>query len=272
MTSVAAPAEETGSALTSLMTAYEARGWEGVGRLNIGFTGMCTGALVSPRHVLTAAHCLYNPRTGNLIAPDDIEFLAGWRNGRASAYRDIRRAIPHPDYEYTGPEGDLRVANDIALLELASPIRLANIQPFATADRPRKGSEVGVVSYAHDRADTPSLQEVCHVLARQRGSLILSCNVDFGSSGAPIFTEVDGEPRIVSVVSAKAMIRGRHVSLGTNLERPLAELMALMEAPAATGPATGARRVAPEAQVNRLAPRGGGAFGNAGGGAKFLKP
>lgn len=270
---VTAPAgADESTALTSLMTAYEARGWEGVGRLNIGFNGMCTGALVSPRHVLTAAHCIYDARTGNLIPAKDIEFLAGWRNGRASAYRNVRRAIAHPDYEYTGPEGDLRVANDIALLELASPIQLANIRPFATADRPRKGSEVGVVSYAHDRADTPSLQEVCHVLARQRGSLILSCNVDFGSSGAPIFTEVDGEPRIVSVVSAKAMIRGRHVSLGTNLERPLAELMALMESPAAAGLASGARRVAPDSRINRVTPREGGAFGNAGGGAKFVKP
>ena len=258
--------------LTTLMTAYEARGWEGVGRLNIGRTGMCTGALVAPDLVLTAAHCIHDRATGGLIAPDRIEFLAGWRNGRASAYRGVRRAIAHPSYEYTGPEGDLRVANDIALLRLDSPIRLANVQPFSTADRPRKGSSVGVVSYAHDRANTPSLQEVCHVLARQSGSLILSCEVDFGSSGAPIFTEVDGEPRIVSVVSAKAMIRGRPVSLGTNLERPLAELMALMDAPSsATGAAsTAARRMAPGQVGSGLS---GGSRGlNSGGGAKFLKP
>ena len=38
----------------------------------------------------------------------------------------------------------------------------------------------------------------------------------------------DGVARIVSVISAKAEINGRHVSLGTDLEKPLLDLMALM--------------------------------------------
>ena len=134
----------------------------------------------------------------------------------------------HPDYVYTGPEGDLHIANDVALLELESEIRLSNVAPFSTGKRPRKGQSVGVVSYAHDRANSPSLQEVCHVLARQRGALVLSCEADFGSSGAPIFVEVDGAPQIVSVVSAKAEVRGRPISLGTNLEKPLSELRAIL--------------------------------------------
>ena len=262
---------EDGTGLTQLMTAYEAQGWEGVGRLNIGPNGMCTGALVSPKLVLTAAHCVIDNRTGREVAPRVVEFLAGWRNGRASAYRDVRRIVVHPDYEYTGEDGPLRVANDVALLELESPIRLSNVQPFSTAERPRKGSTVGVVSYAHDRSETPSLQEVCHVLARQRGTLILSCEVDFGSSGSPVFAEVDGEPRIVSVVSAKAMIGGRPVSLGTNLERPLADLMALMNtAPDALGPSAGEpRRIGVSSEQRRITP---GAGAPSSGGAKFLRP
>lgn len=259
---VEAPAQEQATGLKALMNYYQARGWEGVGRLNIGYGGMCTGALISEREVLTAAHCLYDSRTGKLVDPAQIKFLAGWRNGRASAQRGVRRAVVHPDYEFTGPGGELRVSNDVALLELDSPIVLHNIQPFDTAERPRKGAQVGVVSYAHDRADTPSLQEVCHVLARQRGSLILSCDVDFGSSGAPIFVEVDGIPRIVSVVSAKATVRGRRVSLGTSLEEPLADLRGILNGTIGVTEATAARTV----RVGE--PR----VLNGGGGAKFLKP
>ena len=120
---------------------------------------------------------------------------------------------------------------------------------------------MGVVSYAKDRADSPSLQEVCHVLARQRGSLVLSCDVDFGSSGAPIFVIEDGEARIVSLVSAKAKVRDTPVALGTSLQAPLAELLALR------GQSDGVFRK-PASVVRRLS------LGDAQAetGAKFLRP
>lgn len=266
LTSVSGPAAaDDATELNALMTAYDARGWEGVGRLNIGWGGMCTGALIAPRLVLTAAHCLYDSRSGTLINPTSIEFHAGYRNGRASASRKVRRAVVHPAYVYTGNDGDLQVSNDLALLELSSEIRLSNVQPFSTGKRPRKGQRVGVVSYAHDRDESPSIQEVCHVLARQRGTLVLSCDVDFGSSGAPIFAEVDGKPQIVSVVSAKAEVRGRKVSLGTNLEKPLAEMIAMMQN--GTGLVASSkpeiRAVRGKDKPRRL---------NGGDGAKFLRP
>jgi acyl CoA:acetate/3-ketoacid CoA transferase alpha subunit len=74
--------------------------------------------------------------------------------------------------------------------------------------------------------------------------LVLSCSVDFGSSGAPIFTVRNGAPRIVSVVSAKAEMTGQPVALGTALGAPLAALRAQL---ARADGATGARFVRPGA-------------------------
>lgn len=225
-----AAAQQGSSPLRAMTTSDDTRGWEAVGRLNIAGTSMCTGALIAPDLVLTAAHCLFDRRTNRKIDETGIEFLAGWRNGRATAYRWVKRAVVHPDYTFGVENGSMRVRNDVALLQLDQPIRKPSITPFLTDARPRKGDEIGVVSYAHDRADSPSMQETCYVLARQSGTLVMSCDVDFGSSGAPVFVMQDGEPRIVSVVSAKAELGERKVSLGTALDVPLAALMHEYEA------------------------------------------
>lgn len=254
-----AVADDTG--LQRLDTTDAGRAWEAVGRLDVNGKGFCTGALIAPDLVLTAAHCLFDRKTGQRFNPESIEFLAGWRNGRASAYRFVRRAVVHPDYVFGGEVTSERVSNDIALLELQRPIRNTTVIPFQTAARPHRGEEVGVVSYAKDRSEAPSLQQVCGVMARQEGVLVMSCDVDFGSSGAPIFSFDGDEPRIVSVVSAKAEVQGQRVALGAGLEDQLKRLhVELFEGRGFLQ--------APPPGVNHIVV--GGARKNTG--AKFVKP
>ena len=243
--------------LRPLVTADDSRGFEAIGRIDLGRQSFCTGTLVTEDLVLTAAHCLFDPETFGPRDLSAVEFLAGWRDGRALAYRGVRQAFVHPAYVFEGNgEGTARVVNDIALLELDRPIRGNGIHPVERGAKPRKGDEVSVVSYAVNREERPSLESLCDVLARPANMIVISCTVDFGASGAPILSFVDGEPRVVSVVSAKAEAMGRPVSLGADIEGDLETLMDM-----ARGSADGSRRL----PVIRAA-------GASGGSAKFIRP
>lgn len=198
-----------------------ARQWQAVGRLDLAGRGFCTGTLVARDLVVTAAHCLYDRETGARLDPARIAFRAGLRDGWAMAERGVRRAVAHPDYVYHAGAAARRVRHDVALLELDHPVDTPRLRLFATGDPPGMGETIGLVSYARGRAEAPSLQNACTVLARQQGMLVMSCDVDFGSSGAPVFSLAGGPPRIVSVISAMAEAEGRKVSLGTPLTDPL---------------------------------------------------
>lgn len=64
--------------------------WSAIGRVNTRIGGFCTGTVIGPHEVLTAAHCLWNKRTQNWLVPDAIHFLAGYRRGNTSRQATAR--------------------------------------------------------------------------------------------------------------------------------------------------------------------------------------
>ncbi|AFO88249.1 S1 family peptidase [Phaeobacter inhibens] len=201
------------------------QGWEAVGRLNIAGRNMCTGSLIAPNLVLTAAHCLYNPQTGQAVNPRSIKFEAGLNGRRAKASRRVVKAVVHPGYRHNWSSRS-EAGSDIAVLRLDRPIAGSQIRPFVLAAAPTPGDSVDVLSYTVNQATRPAREQGCRILSTRSETLVTSCRVEYGASGSPVLQmRKGGAPLLVSVISAKAQIGRKRVSLATTFDGSLRSLM-----------------------------------------------
>lgn len=189
--------------------------WAAVGRLNRAGRGFCTGSLVAPDIVLTAAHCLYDTRKRRRIAAKDIHFVAGYRRGDYLAHSVARRIVTSVTLQFTDWGGTSGYFDDWALLQLDKPMTIKPIPVRRLMPLEGLGAEGGdtgllVTGYNWDRPHLLSLHEGCRIVDRLSADRVLihTCDATHGASGAPLLMRSTDGFYIVGIIKGGTRILG----------------------------------------------------------------
>ncbi|BBD62173.1 glutamyl endopeptidase [Nostoc sp. HK-01] len=196
--------------------------WSTVGRIvgeSNSQTYTCTGTLIDEDIVLTNAHCVVDPKTGQVASR--VAFLPNVVDGQ---YKDRAYAVQY--LAGTHFQDKNSEANDWAVIKIDRPLGRKygylgwKSLPAKTLIRNEK--RFFFVGYSGDYPQaetekfwgltagqgwTAGFQAGCSIVDEQSNILLHDCDTAGGSSGGPIIASIDGEPYIVALNNAEIVDR-----------------------------------------------------------------
>jgi protease YdgD len=187
--------------------------WSAVGKLYNGTGAGCTAIAIEPDQVLTAAHCVFNRRTGLFLQPSSLHFLLGLDGDDYQAHALVESYGIGPQYD---PSRSSETASeDWAVLRLKQPLPLEYRPVQLSPEMPENGASVLTGGYGQDRAFAISVDGNCRILQNVRGLLVHNCHANRGYSGAPLIQLARGTKptQIVGINVARGYFQGARVNL-----------------------------------------------------------